>query len=102
MGQIVGNLPIFYFYPWLMLIKSFVILGIFLFFKFNSKIAAYLAAYLFQIDEDAFILVFLAFINKIFSYQQYFFVISAVLLSLLVTPLIINNKEKIYSTIREN
>jgi CPA2 family monovalent cation:H+ antiporter-2 len=84
----------------LLAVKAFIILFIFILFKFNSKMAFYLALYLCQIDEDAFILMSLAYLNKLFTYQQYLFIISSVLFSLLVTPLIINGKEKIYFLLR--
>ena len=100
--QIVDVLPnIILFTLALVLIKGLIILVIFMRFKFSSKIAFYLSTYLFQIDEDAFILMSLAYMNKIFNYHQYLFVITSVLLSLIITPLVINNKEKIYAFLRE-
>jgi len=100
--QVFGLLPsILIFTLILMLIKGIIILAIFLRFKFNTKIAFYLSAYLFQIDEDAFILMSLAYANKVFDYNQYLFIITSVLISLIATPLVISNKEKIYSFIRD-
>jgi len=84
----------------LIFIKTLVILLIFIFFRFHSKTALSLALYLFQIDEDAFILMSTAFTNGVISRQTYLFIITAVLLTLLITPMMIENKEKIYQQIR--
>ena len=56
--------------------------------------------YLFQIDEDAFILMSAAFINGIIAKEKYLFIISSVLITLIVTPILIKNKTKIYNKIR--
>ena len=82
------------------LIKATIILVIFLFFRFHSKSAFNLALYLFQIDEDAFILFSIAYANKIISYSSYLFLITSVLITLVFTPILIQNKEKIYSLLR--
>jgi len=82
------------------LIKAIIILTIFLFFRMSSKLAFYLSLFLFQVDEDAFILMSLAFANKIFNQEQYVFIISSVIFSLMLTPFLINNKENIYLKIR--
>jgi len=81
-------------------IKAIVILGIFLGFRFHSKLALYMSLFLFQIDEDAFILMTLGYANGMFTQEQYLFVISAVLLSLLATPFFIAKKTTIYRVIR--
>src|SRR5206468_2572609 len=73
---------------------------IFFFFKFNSRITFYLSILLFQIDEDAFILFSLAFAHKLFNYDQYLLLVSTTALSLLLTPLLIAHKEKIYFATR--
>jgi len=79
-----------------LLIKALVILIIFIRMKLHTKLSLYLALYLFQIDEDAFILMTLAYKNGMFTHDQYLFIVSSVLLSLLITPYFIGNKEKIY------
>lgn len=84
----------------IMFMKALVILFIFLFMKFHSKLSLYLSLFLFQIDEDAFILMSVAYMNKIFSQEEYLFVITAVMFSLLCTPFFIGSKEKIYGFIR--
>ena len=81
-------------------IKALIILIIFLFLKFHSKTSFNLSMYLFQIDEDAFILMSAAFINGIIAKEKYLFIISSVLITLIVTPILIKNKTKIYNKIR--
>ena len=68
--------------------------------KFHSKLSFYLSLFLFQIDEDAFILMSVAYVNKMFSQEEYLFIITAVMISLLCTPFLIGSKEKIYCFIR--
>ncbi len=79
-----------------MFVKVTIIFFLFLSFRFHSKLSTYLSLFLFQIDEDAFILMSVAYANKIFTEQQYMFVVATVLISLLVTPSLIMNKEKVY------
>ncbi|MCL4374284.1 cation:proton antiporter [Patescibacteria group bacterium] len=82
------------------LIKAVIIFVIFSLFKFQSRLSFYLAFFLFQIDEDAFILMSLGYMNGVFSQPQYLFVITAVLLSLVITPILIGNKERCYAKIK--
>ncbi len=101
MSLIIDFLPqIFIFTLGVIFIKIMVIIFIFLFLRFHSKTAFNLATYLFQIDEDAFILMSAAYANKVISQQTYLFIISSVLLTLIMTPVLIKNREKIYNTIR--
>lgn len=80
--------------------KALIILFIFLFMRFHSKLSLYLSLFLFQVDEDAFILMSVAYVNKMFSQEEYLFIITAVMLSLLCTPFLIGSKEKIYRFMR--
>jgi len=101
LGEILSVIPQILSFTFLvMLIKAIILLTIFLYFKFSSRMAFTLAIYLFQISENAFILTSIAFLNKVFTSQQYLFVISAGLLSLLLTPFMINKKDVIYNAIR--
>lgn len=97
-APLILNIAVFTFF--IIAIKMLIILSIFLFFKFSSKLSFYLSLFLFQVDEDAFILMSLGFANKIFSQEQYMFVVCATLISLMVTPLLISNKEGLYLIIR--
>ena len=81
-------------------IKALIILFVFLWLKFHSKTSFNLSLYLFQIDEDAFILMSTVYLSRLINEENYLFIISAVLLSLLITPILIKNKEKIYRAIR--
>jgi CPA2 family monovalent cation:H+ antiporter-2 len=68
--------------------------------RFHSKTSYSLASYLFQIDEDAFILMSSAYLNKVVSEDKYLFVIAATMISLVVTPIIIKNKDATYKSLR--
>ncbi len=101
LGLIASDLPkILFFSLLVMLVKALVILMIFLCFHFHSKTASALALYLFQIDEDAFILMSAAFANGVVGEREYLFVISTLLLTLILTPIFIQNRDRIYSQIR--
>ncbi len=98
---IAGFLPqIFMFTAVVVFAKALIILAIFLFMRFHSRTAFSLSLYLFQIDEDAFILMSSAYINGVVSQEYYLFVITSVLLTLLVTPILIKNKDSLYKVIR--
>ena len=88
--------PVLVFALLVMLVKAIIIFSIFLSFRFHSKLSTYLALFLFQIDEDAFILMSVAYKNGIFTTPQYMFVITVVLISLLITPALISKKEQVY------
>src|SRR5437763_337358 len=99
--MIVGIIPsIILFSTVIMLLKMVILIGIFLYFRFSSRIAFSLAVFLFQVSENAFILLSLAYTNKIFTEQQYLFILSSSLVSLVLTPLIIHHKDTMYSGIR--
>lgn len=83
-----------------MIVKIAVILVIFLYFRFNTRIAFNLALLLFQVSESAFILLTLSRSNDVFSDEQYLFAISVCLVSLICTPLIIHRREALYFGIR--
>lgn len=93
-------LSIFSFSFFVLLIKFFIVLGIFFYFKFNSRITFFISILLFQIDEDAFILLSIAYANKLFTFQQYVMLISTTMISLVLTPFLISHREKIYLGIR--
>ena len=82
------------------IIKALVVLVIFLILRFHSKTSFSLAMYLFQIDEDAFILMSSAYLTKVITLEKYLFVTSAVLITFVLTPIFIKNKDKSYRAIR--
>ena len=84
----------------IMLVKALIFLIVFLYFKFSSRMAFTIAIFLFQVSENAFILSSIAFANNVFTSHQYLFIISSVILSILITPFMINNKDNIYVFIR--
>jgi len=101
LGEIVHIIPnILLFSSLIIVIKALIFLIIFLYFKFSSRMAFTIAIFLFQVSENAFILNSIAFANGVFSSQQYLFIISSVILTLLVTPFMINNKDNFYNVIR--
>lgn len=84
----------------IILIKAVILTVIFIYFRFSSRIAFSLAVFLFQVSENAFILLSLAFANKIFSQEQYLFIITSVIITLISTPIFINNKDLVYAKLR--
>ncbi len=93
-GPLIPNILVFSLM--VILIKALIILLIFLILKFHSKTAFSLSLYLFQVDEDVFILMSSALVNKVVTVEEYLFVISSALLTLIVTPILIQNKDNIY------
>ncbi len=93
-------IPILSFTAVVMLIKMIIVLIIYLFFKFHSRTAFSLAIYLFQIGEDAFILIFQGLTKGALRQDTYYFVLSSVLITLLLTPLLIAKKDVMYKSIR--
>lgn len=82
------------------IIKALIVLIIFLALRFHSKTSFNLSMYLFQIDEDAFILMSSAYLTKVITLEKYLFVTSAVLITFILTPIFIKNKDKSYRVIR--
>ncbi|MBI3366423.1 cation:proton antiporter, partial [Candidatus Roizmanbacteria bacterium] len=98
---IIGSLPhIIAFTAFVVFAKALIVLVIFLFMRFHSRTAFSLSLYLFQVDEDAFILMSSSYLNKVISLEHYLFVITSVLLTLVCTPILIKNKDGIYYAIR--
>jgi CPA2 family monovalent cation:H+ antiporter-2 len=96
------GLPKIVFFSFLVIvIKAVVILIIFLALRFHSRSAFSLALLLFQIDEDAFILMFSAFGNGVVNFEDFLFVNISILLTLILTPIVVQNKDKIYQLIRK-
>lgn len=100
-GEILFSLPnIFLFATLIILVKALIFLIVFLYFRFSSRMAFSLAIFLFQVSENAFILLSVGLANEIFTSNQYLFVLSAVLISMLLTPVLISNKDRLYNGIR--
>lgn len=86
----------------IVLAKIIIITAVFLYFRMNTKLSFTLGIFLFQVSESAFILLSIAYHNKVFTQQEYLLLISTVLLSLTITPMLINSKDWLYLTIRGN
>lgn len=84
----------------LVLIKALILLLIFMYFRFSSRMAFSMALFLFQVSENAFILLSLAFSNKIFTSDEYLLILSSVLMSLMITPYLIQRRDTIYLAVR--
>ncbi|MBI2641441.1 cation:proton antiporter [Candidatus Roizmanbacteria bacterium] len=82
------------------IIKMGIVLLIYLFFRFHSRTAFSLSVFLFEIGEDAFILIYQGLTNGVIRTESYYFAVSVVLLTLLITPFMIHKKEVIYGFIR--
>ncbi len=85
----------------LYLIKIFVVLFIFLFFKFHTKTAFFLALMLSGLGEDAFIILFQGLSSKILGFESYNFALILILVNFLLSPIIINYRDHIYLKIRK-
>lgn len=101
LGMIIANVPLILLFTFgVVAIKALIVLVIFLGLRFHSRTSFNLSMYLFQIDEDAFILMSSAYLSKVISLEKYLFVIAAVLITFILTPLFIKNKDRSYRSIR--
>lgn len=101
LGEIFFSLPnILLFAGLIIIVKALILLIVFLYFRFSSRMAFSLAIFLFQVSENAFILLSVALVNGIFTPNQYLFVLSAVLVSMMLTPILISNKDHLYNGLR--
>ena len=73
----------------IVLAKIVIITAVFLYFRMNTKLSFTLGVFLFQVSESAFILLSIAYHNKVFTQQEYLLLISTVLLSLTITPMLL-------------
>ncbi len=101
MPQVLFLLPkIVAFSGLLVLVKAIVLIAVFAYFRFSSRMAFSMAVFLFQVSENAFILLSLAFGNKLFSSDEYLLILSSVLLSLMLTPYVVQRREGLYLAVR--
>jgi CPA2 family monovalent cation:H+ antiporter-2 len=84
----------------ILLVKAIIILISFIKLHLHTRTAFSLAAFLFEMSEYTFILFLIAYHNKIISEEQYIFLVGSVLVSLLLTPVVNNNKNRIYAFFR--
>lgn len=101
LGYVISNIvPILAFVISVIVIKILVVLGIYLFFKFHTRTSFALAIFLFQVGEDAFILIFQGLASGSIRQDTYNFALSVVLTTLILTPIFISGKDKIFLNIR--
>lgn len=101
MPQVLFLLPkVLLFGSLLVLIKGLILLLIFMYFRFSSRMAFSMAMFLFQVSENAFILLSLAFSNNIFTSDEYLLILSSVLMSLIITPYLIQRRDVLYIAVR--
>lgn len=96
-GQL-GKLILFF--VSVVILKWLIVFIIFLFFRLHTRIAFSLATYLFQIDEDAFILISQGLLNKTINSNDYSFIVALIILTLIITPLLIKDKDNIYYSLK--
>lgn len=94
-------IPILVFAVVVIMIKIIVVLVIYLYFRFHSRTAFSLSIFLFQIGEDAFILVFQGLNNGVIGKDTFHFALSVVLITLLLTPLLVAGKDRLYISLRK-
>lgn len=100
-GFIVSHfIPIVLFTVAVILIKMVIVLLIYLAFRFHSRTSFSLSVFLFQIGEDAFILIYQGLLLGVIRPDSYYFAITVVLLTLFLTPILIHEKDKAYGVIR--
>src|SRR3989338_3378954 len=88
--------PIVLFTTAVIVVKMTVVLLIYLVLKFHSRTAFSIASHLFQIGEDAFILIYVGLSQQVIRDETYYFGGSVILLTLLSTPFIIQGKDSLY------
>ncbi|KXK10574.1 MAG: Inner membrane protein YbaL [Microgenomates bacterium OLB23] len=84
-----------------MTIKFVIVDAIFTYFKFHSKTAFSGALMLSQIGEFAFVVLRQAQQGGVLSNDMYYFAITSTLLTITISPILIDRKDAIYATIRK-
>lgn len=93
-------LNIFLFLIILYLLKIIIVLIIFLRFRFHTRTAFSLALMLSGVGEDAFLFLYQGFFLKAIDLSSYNFALAVVVVSFILTPIAINNRDKIYLRLR--
>ena len=84
----------------IILVKVIVSLCVFVYMRLHSRPALHLSLSLFQLSENAFLLLSIAYANGIFSHDEFLLLLTVVLLSIILTPFIIDKKDIIYLYVR--
>lgn len=91
---------VFLFLILLYLLKIIIVFILFLRFRFHTRTAFSLALMLSGVGEDAFLFLYQGFSLKIIDIYSYNFASAIVLISFILTPIIIVNRDKIYFRLR--
>lgn len=94
-------IPILGFALLVFIVKGLIIFSIFIGLRFSTRVSFYISLSLFQVSETAFILASIVLLHNVFNQNDYLFVVMVTLLGLLITPFLMNNKEKMYLNIRD-
>lgn len=99
--QIMPKLPqILLFVLFVMIVKFVVISGLFLYFRFHSKTAFTTGLLLSQVGEFAFIVLHHAQLEGIIVSHRYLFALTATLLTIAISPILVDRKDKLYNGFR--
>jgi len=82
------------------LLKILIVLIIFLRFRFHTRTAFSLALMLAGIGEDAFFFLYQGLFLKTIDTSTYNFALAVVVISFILTPILVNNRDRIYLLIR--
>ncbi|MEN9328137.1 MAG: hypothetical protein RI947_945 [Candidatus Parcubacteria bacterium] len=80
--------------------KFMILIFIFVYLKLHSRASFHLSSYLFQLSENAFLLLSISYANGILTHDQLVSLTASVLLSIIITPLLTNNKDLFYLYVR--
>jgi CPA2 family monovalent cation:H+ antiporter-2 len=84
-----------------MVLKFIIVDALFTYFKFHSKTAFSGALMLSQIGEFAFVVLKQSQVGGIVSNDTYYFAIAATLITITVSPILIDHKDRMYAAIRK-
>ena len=100
--QILPSLHISLFFAVLIILfKFFLVTGLYLYFRFHSKTAFGSAILLAQVGEFAFIVLHQAQASHIMSEETYYFGITVTLLTIALSPILMDRRDKLYISIRK-
>lgn len=101
-SQFFAHLPVtFLFVTVAMVLKFIIVDAIFTYFKFHSKTAFSGALLLSQVGEFAFVVMRQAQTSGVLSNDIYYFGITATLITITISPILIERKDRIYARLRK-
>jgi len=100
--QIMPHLPLALLFAVLIIAIKFVLISvIFIYFRFHSKTAFGSGILLAQVGEFAFIILHQSQISHLLSQESYLFGITVTLLTIAISPLLMDRRDKLYLSIRK-